>query len=127
MVFLFFFFNDPGTPRDLPSSPPRRSSDLALGPAELVPAVEAILFRETTPLGVRRWQVERRALRREPHQVETPWGNVAGVVAWPDDAPPRFSPEYESCRQVAEANNVPLKAVYEAAQKAYGSRSALSK
>ncbi len=84
-----------------------------------VSEVESILFRETTTLGVRRWQVERRALRREPHTVETPWGKVTGVVAWPDGAAARFSPEYESCRERAEASGVSLKAVYDAAQKAY--------
>ena len=46
--------------------------------ADQVPAIEAILFRETTTLGVRRWQVERRKLRRETRQVETPWGKVDG-------------------------------------------------
>jgi uncharacterized protein (TIGR00299 family) protein len=90
-----------------------------LCPPERISAVEAILFRETTTLGIRRWQVERRALRREPHEVETPWGNVAGVVAWTDDGAPRFSPEYESCRKVAEASSVSLKAVYDAAQRVY--------
>ncbi|MGD9720401.1 MAG: nickel pincer cofactor biosynthesis protein LarC [Pirellulales bacterium] len=88
--------------------------------AEQVAALEAILFRETTTLGVRRWQVARRKLRREQRAVDTPWGKVDGVVAWLDGTRTRFSPEYESCRQVAAANNVSLKEVYDAAQRAYG-------
>jgi uncharacterized protein (TIGR00299 family) protein len=87
--------------------------------AELVPAIEAILFRETTTLGIRRWQVQRRKLRREKRHVETPWGNVEGMVAWLDASTARFSPEYESCRQIAERSQVPLRDVYEAAQRAY--------
>ena len=90
--------------------------------AEHVDVIEEILFRETTTLGVRRWRVERRKLRREEHSVETLWGPVAGMLAWLDASSARFSPEYESCRQVAERHNVPLRAVYEAAQKAYQPR-----
>ncbi len=87
--------------------------------AELVAAVEEILFRETTTLGVRRWQVQRRKLRREARQVETPWGKVDGVVAWLDAKRSRFSPEFESCRRLAEAQGLPLKTVYDAAQSAF--------
>jgi len=90
-----------------------------LAAADRVPALEAILFRETTTLGVRRWRVERSSLRREVHRVETPWGTVEGMLAWIDADSARFSPEFESCRQVAETHKVPLKAVYEAAQKAF--------
>jgi uncharacterized protein (DUF111 family) len=85
-------------------------------------AIEEILFRETTTLGVRRHRVERRKLKRQKHTVATPFGNVDGVVAWLDADTARFSPEYESCRQVAEQHRVPLKLVYEAAQNAYRPR-----
>jgi pyridinium-3,5-bisthiocarboxylic acid mononucleotide nickel chelatase len=84
-----------------------------------VAAIEDTLFRETTTLGVRRHRVERRKLKREKHSVETPWGKVDGVVAWLDAHTARFSPEYESCRHLAEKNRMPLKVVYEAAQKSY--------
>ena len=46
------------------------------------PAVEDVLFRETTTLGVRRWMAARAVLRREPHTVTTPWGPVEGKVGW---------------------------------------------
>ena len=84
--------------------------------------LEAILFRETTTLGVRRTRVERRKLRREARRVETPWGPISGVVAWLDASTTRFSPEYESARQAAEQHGVSLAAVYQAAQAAYHSR-----
>ena len=35
--------------------------------------------------------------------------------------PPRFSPEFESCRRLAEAQNLPLVEIYEAARQAYQS------
>lgn len=84
-----------------------------------VDQVESILFRETTTLGVRRWPVSRRALKREAHAVDTRWGRVEGMLSWLDDRTPSFSPEYESCRRVADEQGLPLKAVYEAAQQAY--------
>jgi pyridinium-3,5-bisthiocarboxylic acid mononucleotide nickel chelatase len=86
--------------------------------AELA-AVEAILFRETTTLGVRRWPVERHVLQRQPHQVRTAWGPVAGKVGWLADGQPRFAPEFESCRQIAATHGVPLRDVYEAACRAF--------
>jgi hypothetical protein len=87
--------------------------------ADHVAALEAILFRETTTLGIRRWPVQRHKLRREVHRVPTPWGEVDGVLAWLDADSARFSPEFESCRQLAQQHGVALKAVYEAAQAAY--------
>jgi uncharacterized protein (TIGR00299 family) protein len=80
--------------------------------------LEGILFRETTTLGVRRYTASRTTLKRETVEVQTPWGAVQGVVAWWGETP-RFSPEYDSCRQVAAQNDMPLKAVYDAAQAAW--------
>ena len=84
-----------------------------------VPAVEAILFRETTTLGIRRHRVERSKLVREKHQVETEFGLVDGMLAQLGDRTTRFAPEFESCRQIAEKKQVPLKLVYDAAQRAF--------
>ncbi len=82
-------------------------------------ALEAILFRETTTLGVRRYAVARHRLQRETHRVETPFGPIEGVLAWIDASTTRFSPEFESCRAAAERQSVPLRVIYEAAQRAF--------
>jgi hypothetical protein len=89
-------------------------------PAERVAAIERVLLSETTTLGVRRYQVQRRMLRREPCRVETPWGPADGVVAHLGGGQRRFSPEYESCRRIAAEHNVPLQSVYRAAEAAFG-------
>jgi hypothetical protein len=81
--------------------------------------LEKILFRETTTLGVRRWPVSRHKLERKPHRVETPWGPVEGKLGWIAGQAPSFSPEFEACSRIAREQNVPLKDVYEAAQKAF--------
>ncbi len=86
---------------------------------EDVERVEAVLFAETTTLGVRRWTAARHVLSRRPHQVETPFGPVDGKLGWLADGLQRFAPEYESCRQIAADRGVPLRDVYEAAHAAF--------
>ncbi len=86
---------------------------------------ETILFAETTTLGIRRYNVARRKLARQPHKVQTPWGAISGVVATLPSGEQRFSPEYESCRQVAENKNVPLREIYNAATAAFVASSSL--
>ena len=81
--------------------------------------VERILFRETGTLGVRRWPVSRHKLERKAHQVETDFGPIQGKLGWIAGQPPSFSPEFESCSRAASERGVPLKDVYEAAQKAF--------
>ena len=84
-----------------------------------VDSAETVLFEETTTLGVRRWPVSRKTLVRRPHGVKTEWGTIEGKLGWIGDSPPRFAPEFESCRRVAAEHSVPLREVYEAAQKAF--------
>jgi hypothetical protein len=87
---------------------------------ELVGKMEKILFRETGTLGVRRWQACRHKLERRPHTVETPLGPIEGKLAVLPDGETSFSPEFEACRRVAGEKNLPLRDVYEAAQRAFG-------
>jgi uncharacterized protein (TIGR00299 family) protein len=88
-----------------------------------VETMESILFAETTTLGVRRWPAQRHVLERRAHRVQTPWGPVEGKLGWQDGEAPRFSPEFESCRTIATQHRVPLRVVYEAAQKAFDAKS----
>jgi uncharacterized protein (TIGR00299 family) protein len=81
--------------------------------------IESILFTETTTLGVRRWTAGRHVLSRQPHSVQTPWGPVEGKIGWLAGQLARFAPEFESCRRIAAERGVPLRDVYEAAQKAF--------
>ena len=47
-----------------------------MAPAERRPALSAIVFRETTTLGVRYHDEQREVLDREIVTVTTPWGDV---------------------------------------------------
>ena len=84
-----------------------------------VPALETILFRETTTLGIRRYPVSRHKLKRRATEVTTPFGPIQGKLGWRDDRPPTFSPEHDDCARAAAEHGVALRAVYEAAHAAY--------
>jgi uncharacterized protein (TIGR00299 family) protein len=90
-----------------------------LCPEAALAAVEEVLFRETTTLGVRRYPAARHKLHRKEHTVQTPWGPVRGKLGWREGRPPVFSPEYDDCARVAREQKVPLREVYEKAQRAY--------
>jgi uncharacterized protein (DUF111 family) len=81
--------------------------------------VESVLFTETTTLGVRRWPVSRRKLERRAHSVATEWGPIEGKLAIVPGRAQTFSPEYESCRRTALAQQVPLQVVMDAARRAF--------
>jgi hypothetical protein len=81
--------------------------------------LESILFQETPTLGVRRTQVVRTVLAREPHEVVTPWGPIAGKIAHLPDGSLRFAPEYEACHRVSIEHRVPLADVLAAARQAF--------
>ena len=79
--------------------------------------VVAVLFAETTTIGLRFHAVERLTLAREIVEVETPYGTIAVKIAT-GLAGRTTAPEYESCRAAAERHGVPLRRVYEAARRA---------
>jgi len=84
-------------------------------PAQL-PALEGILFSETSTLGIRVQTVERRSLSRLIHTIETPFGPVRVKVAYLGAGQSKFAPEYEDCRKLAEQHHIPLREVYLAAE-----------
>ena len=77
-----------------------------------------MILRETSAMGVRRHNAERRKLQREQQTVNTPLGQVQVKIGRLNGEIVQASPEYESCRKLAVDKNVPLKDVYVAAQKA---------
>jgi uncharacterized protein (TIGR00299 family) protein len=90
-----------------------------LCPESALAAVEDVLFRETTTLGVRRYPATRHKLHRKEHTVATPWGPIKGKLGWRDGQAPVFSPEYDDCSRVAREQKLALREVYEQAQRAY--------
>lgn len=87
-----------------------------LAPAELVPTLETILFRETGTFGVRRYAVQRSKLQREAITVETPWGPVKAKRGWRDGVN-IVTPEFDDCRRLAREHGLPLREVYRVIQR----------
>ena len=75
-----------------------------------------LLFTETTTLGVRSYEVARRALQRSVVQVETQYGPIDVKVAHLDGRVVNEMPEFEQVREAAMKGNVALKVVEEAAR-----------
>ncbi len=92
----------------------------ALCAPEHAEALRAILFAETTTLGVRAHPVERHCLPRTLEQVETEYGTVRVKVAQLPGGAKKAAPEYEDCRRLAEEKGVPLREVYRAAERGIG-------
>jgi uncharacterized protein (TIGR00299 family) protein len=78
-------------------------------------AMTALIFRETTTLGLRIYSAERRVMARHFVEVETPHGKV-NVKVGSDGG---FAPEFEDCRRIAVATGTPLKEVIAEASFAY--------
>jgi uncharacterized protein (TIGR00299 family) protein len=90
-----------------------------MAPPERRTALSAIVFRETTTLGVRYHDVEREVLAREIVTVTTPWGGVPIKVARLGGAVTNAAPEFDECVAMARAHGVPVKDIQAAAMKAW--------
>ena len=78
-----------------------------------------LMFAETTTLGVRRREETRARLARRHLTVATQWGEIRMKLANLNGSVSNFAPEYEDCRRIAEAQQVPLKTVMQEAIKIY--------
>ncbi|MHC5861128.1 nickel pincer cofactor biosynthesis protein LarC [Nostoc sp.] len=76
---------------------------------------EAVIFRETTTLGIRRTTQQRAILQREIQQVETEYGKVRVKLAWKGQSPEKVianvQPEYEDCADLARKHNIPWREI----------------
>jgi uncharacterized protein (TIGR00299 family) protein len=81
-----------------------------------------MLFAETTTLGVRTYTAERRVLARQWETVRTAFGEVRIKVARLNGHIRQASPEFEDCRKLAEAKNVPLQRVMDEAMRTWSDK-----
>ncbi|MFP4136082.1 MAG: nickel pincer cofactor biosynthesis protein LarC [Candidatus Acetothermia bacterium] len=71
-----------------------------------------IILQETSTLGVRFHEVKRRKLKRKTHTVQTEYGEVLVKVGYLQGEPINYSPEFESCRNLAEETGLTAWEVY---------------
>lgn len=82
-----------------------------------VEALEEIIFRETTTIGIRRMKLERSILQREIQEVETPYGKVL-VKVCELNGEKQIYPEYESVAQLAKTHKISYMDMYDIAKEA---------
>jgi uncharacterized protein (TIGR00299 family) protein len=75
-------------------------------------ALISLVLRETTTLGVRVREVSRYEAEREVFEFESSLGPAAVKVKRLPGEAPRFSPEYEVCRRIAQERSMALAEVY---------------
>ena len=92
-----------------------------LAPPDRREAIEELLFRETTTLGVRRQEWLRTELERETATVATPYGPVRVKIGRRGAVVYNAWPEFEDCQRLAAEAGVPVKEVLAAALAAWRS------
>ncbi|MEZ5285524.1 MAG: nickel pincer cofactor biosynthesis protein LarC [Vicinamibacterales bacterium] len=99
--------NRPGTLMTVVCAPDRRD------------ALAALVFRETTTIGIRYQEMARLCLDREFVPVDTPYGVVRCKIARLDGQVLNAQPEFDDLARLAAEHDVPIKMVQAAAQKAW--------
>ena len=89
-----------------------------LAEAALREAIAAVLFEETTTIGIRSHRVSRLKLDREIKEVATRWGAIRVKISRRGGQALSIAPEYEDCRRAAIAHRVALRTVMQDASAA---------
>jgi len=79
----------------------------------------ALLFRESSTLGIRVRHERRYVLPRRHEAVITQWGVVRIKIAGLNDTVSQYAPEYEDCRRIAAEHHLALKDVMQEAIRLY--------
>jgi uncharacterized protein (DUF111 family) len=78
-----------------------------------------IIFAETSAFGLRMETIARLKLERRIVEVATAFGKVHVKLGLKQGRVIQVAPEFESCRAISEKTGHPLRAIYEAASRAY--------
>jgi uncharacterized protein (TIGR00299 family) protein len=82
-------------------------------------ALQQLILRETSTLGLRIRQDNRVCVDRHHTNVTTPYGDIRVKIGMLNGQECNIAPEFEDCRAAATKHNVPLKLVQQAAIAAY--------
>ena len=73
--------------------------------------LQNIIFRETSTIGIRYRFEERKVLKREEFEIDTKYGKLK-VKKVVNNGEEYLYPEFESMKELAKKNNIPLKELY---------------
>ena len=90
-----------------------------ISPLDRREALSAVLFTDSTTIGVRYQEVLRERLAREVRTVDTPVGAIRFKVATRDGRVLNVAPEFEDCAKAAAERGMSIKDVQALAQKAW--------
>jgi pyridinium-3,5-bisthiocarboxylic acid mononucleotide nickel chelatase len=107
-----------GTPVQMKKSRPGMLMTVLCKPED-AQRLTKLVFSETTTLGVRLREEKRAVLSRRSISVQTKWGEVRMKVGDLNGTDSNYAPEFEDCRRIAEANQIPLKTVMQEAIRLY--------
>jgi pyridinium-3,5-bisthiocarboxylic acid mononucleotide nickel chelatase len=83
-------------------------------------ALQKMVFAESTTLGLRYREEQKKELARSIVPIDTPWGTIRIKIGMIDNGEiVNYAPEYEDCRLIAEKHSIPLKQVMQTAMNAY--------
>jgi pyridinium-3,5-bisthiocarboxylic acid mononucleotide nickel chelatase len=79
--------------------------------------INEVLFRETSTIGVRRYEISKTMLDRKTEQVITRFGEVRVKSAYYQGICIKSKPEYDDCNKIARENKIPISHVYQEVEK----------
>ena len=88
-----------------------------LCPTDKIEVLAGVLFRESGTFGIRIREQKRLTLERSWQTVTTEYGNIRIKCGTWLGEEVSASPEYEDCKQAAQAHGVPLRLVYDAVRR----------
>jgi uncharacterized protein (TIGR00299 family) protein len=74
--------------------------------------INEVLFRETSTIGVRKYEVDKTVLDRVIETISTPLGDVRVKSAFYKGVCIKSKPEYEDCIKIAREKGIPVSQVY---------------
>ena len=81
--------------------------------------ISAVLFSESTTIGIRTYPVSRIVCDRKMQEVQTEFGTVRMKISRYNDSVVGTKPEFEDCKKLAKESDVSVNEVYNAALFAY--------
>jgi uncharacterized protein (TIGR00299 family) protein len=106
------------TPAQMKKNRPGLLVTLLAEPQDVSSLID-LIFRETTTIGVRTYEVRRKTLARELVCVATPFGEVRMKISRLNGVVLNATPEYDDCQKIAVERGVPLRQVIAAASFEY--------
>lgn len=88
-----------------------------LCPNKLTEAVKTIIFKNSSTIGLREYQVKKHALNRKQITVNTKYGEVRIKQSYYKGKIVRSKPEYDDCKKIAQANKITIEEIENTVQK----------